>query len=1272
MSGRQRPLLAFLLRVIWLLAILPDGHAAGPETSTIPVTPEGANRVGFTRMPAATTGIGFTNLLPEARALASQILPNGSGVAAGDIDGDGWCDLFFAGLGGGSRLYRNRGHWQFEDVTEAAGVACRGLDCTGVALVDVDGNGSPDLIVNSLGGGTHLFLNDGHGRFHGAGPPLNPDRGGTSLALADIDGDGDLDLYVTNYRRSTVTDLPGLRFSFKMVNGQPTVSQIDGRPLTDPEWTNRFMFHTAMGPDGRPRFSRDELGEPDALFLNDGHGGFTPVPFTGGAFLDEAGKPLTQPPYDWGLAALLRDFNGDGFPDLYVCNDFATPDRLWLNDGHGHFRAAPARTLRHTSLAAMAIDMGDLDRDGHDDFIVVDMLSREHERRLVQRNIMRPELAPAEQIDGRPQYPRNTLFHARGDGTFAEIAHFAGIEGTEWSWNPLLLDVDLDGYEDLLVPNGFVRDNMNLDALNQINAARAGRRLTPAEELDLRRLFPPLATPNLAFRNQGHLRFAECGAAWGFADEVISQGACLADLDNDGDLDVVLNNLNAPAGLYRNDSPAPRLAVRLRGAAPNTGGIGARITVTGGPVTQSQTIVAGGRYASSDQPIRTFAAGTATTLDLLVRWPSGRESTLDRVPPNRIVTLSETDATAPAPAPTNAPSPVSSSFHFVDVSDALRHVHVEEPFNDLERQPLLPHRLSQLGPGVAWWDSDGDGRDDLVIGAGRGGTLALFHNLGGGRFAADTNALWSAPLERDAAGLAVLGPGRLIVAAANYEDGVTNQPGVVAVGPAQVSALVPLGPASFGPVALADYAGDGEPGLFVGSRVVPDRYPESARSALFRQRNGAFTPDADNTRALPAQLVSGAVWTDLSGDGWPELVLACDWGPVVILRNDHGRLSRWDAPLSWPASDPGATNGTPPRPATLAALTGWWNGVAAGDFDNDGRLDFLVSNWGANTRYERWRPAPLRLDFGDFNQDGGLALLESHAVPGRDGYGMERMLDHVSRSLPRLAERFPTHLAWARATIDQVLGDLAPRAQHVEAAWLETTLFLNRGDRFEVRVLPAEAQFAPAFAVCVGDADGDGNEDVFLSQNFFGLDPDTPRLDAGRGLWLRGDGRSGLTPVAGQDDGVRVEGEQRGAALGDFDGDGRLDLVVSQNRAETKLYRNDGARPGLRVRLDGPPGNPLGLGAVVRLKHGDALGAARELHGGGGYWSQASACLVLAAATPPDAIQVRWPGGRVTTTPVPAGAREIRVRVDGTAVSVNPGNNATEALTAAQTRPAHE
>ncbi|MEK7675294.1 MAG: VCBS repeat-containing protein [Verrucomicrobiota bacterium] len=1239
---------------------------------------------GLALQPPRQTGVWFTNLLPEARHLTNQILPSGSGVAAGDFDGDSWCDLYFCGLkDSGNRLYRNLGGWQFADLTAQAGVACLGLDCTGAAFADLDADGDLDLVVNSIGGGTRLFFNDGKGRFTAAPVLLNQGLAGMSLGLADADGDGDLDLYLANYRVATLTDAPGTRFSFKIINGKPTVSMINGRPLTDPEWTNRFRFNVEMGPGGRGRFAREELGEPDAYFLNDGHGRFTPAPFTSGLFLDEEGRPLTAPLFDWGLAVLFRDLNGDGAPDLYVCNDFGTPDRFWLNDGHGRFRLAPLLALRQTSLSSMAADAADLDRDGYDDLVVLDMLSREHRRRLTQRNIMRPDLVASTEITGRPQYPRNTLLWNRGDGTYAEIAHYAGIEGSEWSWNPVLFDVDLDGYEDLLVPNGFVRDNNHADALNRIEAKKAGRRLSPLEELRLRALYPPLNTPNLAFRNLGNLRFAECSQAWGFDQPVISQGACLADLDNDGDLDLAVNNLNSVAGLYRNNASAARVAVRLQGQPPNTAGIGARITVSGGPVAQSQEIVCGGRYCSSDQAQRTFAAGIARLLEVRVRWRSGRETVVSNIPPNQVIEVIEPPTPSSGPgqsvanrAATPAASPAVSGpietpapgalIRFADVSDAIRHAHQDALYDDFERQPLLPRKFSNLGPGVAWWDIDGDGRDDLVIGGGRGGTIALYRNLGEGHFERRTDPAWDLPLERDAAGFAGVAPGALLVAFANYEDGLTNRPGVMAYGTAGPKPLLPLVEASFGPLAVADYDGDGGLDLFVGARVVGGRYPAPASSRLYRRKSGELELDTANTKTLPDALVSSAIWTDLTGDGRPELVLACDWGPLRIFRNEQGKLAPWDVPITWPANAPtrdetlmhmhrsfdarnARSDGVPARAglASLGKLTGWWNGVAAGDFDNDGRLDLIAANWGANTRYERWRPPALRLDLGDLNQDGSVDILESHYVAELQGYAPERMLDAVARSLPQLTERFPTHQAWAEASIDAVLGDWRGQAQRLEALWLESTLLLNRGDHFECRVLPAEAQFAPAFAVCVGDADGDGNEDAFLSQNFFGVEMDTSRYDAGRGLWLRGDGHGRMSPVRGQDCGVRVYGEQRGAALSDFDGDGRVDLVVTQNSAETKLYRNIGAKSGLRVRLEGVAGNPCGVGAVVRLRHGETAGPAREIRAGSGYWSQDSPVLVLGTAVPPAAIQVRWPGGRLTESLLPPGVKEVRVRANG-------------------------
>jgi len=523
------------------------------------------------------TGVNYTNRLAPDRVRGSQILVNGSGVAAGDVDGDGWVDLYFCGLDSENRLYRNLGGWRFEDITGAAGVACRGRDSTGVAMADVDGDGDLDLVVNSIGRGTRLFFNDGRGRFSEAPQPLNMDRGGSSVSLGDVDNDGDLDLYVANYRTTTFSDAPFTRFTVNRIDGEFAVTRVDGRPLTDPDLTNRFTFKFILEGGGRGRLAHEENGEPDALFLNDGTGRFEEVPFTGGRFTGADGKALTAPLFDWGLTAAFRDLNEDGHPDLYVCNDFRSPDRVWLNDGSGHFRAVSALALRQISLASMAVDFADINRDGHDELFVADMLSRDYRRRLTQRNMVRGEQESVSSATARPQVARNTLHLSQGDGTYAEVAQYSGVEASEWTWVPVFLDVDLDGYEDRLIGNGFERDNINLDAIARVERAKAGARMSQEEFLRLRGMFPRHATPNLAFRNLGDLRFAEVSELWGFHAPTIAQGICLADLDNDGDLDLAVNNLNDPAALYRNLAVGARLPVRLKGLAPNTRGIGARI-----------------------------------------------------------------------------------------------------------------------------------------------------------------------------------------------------------------------------------------------------------------------------------------------------------------------------------------------------------------------------------------------------------------------------------------------------------------------------------------------------------------------------------------------------------------------------------------------------------------------------------------------------------------------------------------------------------------------
>jgi enediyne biosynthesis protein E4 len=1237
-----------------LLLVVVPASAAAPALQwtaqsggrSAPVRLPAAGKAGFVLMEPQTTGVHFTNNLPAERHYANQILLNGSGVAAGDVDGDGWCDLFFGGLGGGSRLYRNLGDWKFQNITAESGLgAWANLDATGTALADIDGDGDLDLLINSLGQGTLCFLNDGRGRFAPSPtvPILNRSQCGSSLALADVDGNGTLDLYIANYRTSTIRDQPNARFTIKTVNGRPVPDAFGGRSLSSPDLTNRFAFYYKPAPGGGGSVLHDELGEADLFCRNQGGGRFAPVSFSGGTFLDELGAAVTQPLFDWGLSVMMRDFNGDGAPDIYVCNDFATPDRFWINDGNGRLRAAPVSALRQTSLSTMAIDVADINRDGFDDFFTADMLSREHWRRLVQRNEANPNMHLFVDVARQPQSPRNMLQLGRGDGTYLEIAQLAGLEAAEWAWASIFLDVDLDGYEDLLAVNGFERDYMNMDAHRKVKElqARGGPRMPMAEIQRLNRLYPRLSTPNAAFRNLGNLRFADVSAEWGFNVRAVSQGMCLADLDNDGDLDVLINNSNDAATLLRNNTTAARVAVRLKGRAPNSRGIGARIKLLGGAVpSQSQEMIAGGRYLSSDDSMRVFAAGSMTNrLALEVTWRSGMRSILTNIQANRIYEIEEGAANGPAPSQVVSTSrPI-----FKDVSATVAHNHEMGVFDDFARQPLLPNKLSTLGPGVSWFDVDGDGWDDLIIGGGKGGRMAAHRNDGRGGFARLAEPAFDQALTR--AQTTVLGLRQrqanavLFAGSSNYEDGLTtgnvvNRYELAAAGTPGAATMpgdsFPGSTASVGPMALADVDGDGELDLFVGGRCVPGRWPEPAPSLMFRQAEGKWVLDPGNTKRLATVgLVSGAVFTDIDGDGESDLVLACEWGPLRIFRNDRGFLVEATADFG------------------MDQFKGWWNGVSAGDFDGDGRLDLVASNWGRNTKYERFRSRPLRVTYGDFNGDGGLMAIENWYDEALQKYVPILNVWTMSRSMPWLLEKFPNYETFSQASVEEVLGDRGGAAKHLEASWLDSTVFLNRGGRFEAQPLPVEAQVAPAFGIGVADFDGDGSEDVFLSQNFFGTRTETSRYDAGRGLLLRGDGRGNFIAVSGQQSGLMIYGEQRGAAVGDYDRDGRTDLVVTQAGAETKLFRNETGRPGLRVRLLGPPENPQGIGAVVRLKFAEEFGPAREVHAGSGYWSQDSAVQVMTGPKATTGVWARWPGGKVVEASVPSGAAEVRVDVSG-------------------------
>ncbi len=1189
---------------------------------------------GFRIVPPEASGIVAANALPEAAALANRTLADGAGVAIGDVDGDGLPDIYLARVAEPNVLYRNLGDWRFEDITGRAGVALDARPTTGAALADIDGDGDLDLLVTALGAPNALLRNEGDGRFTDVSGEagFTVSRASRSMALADVDADGDLDLYVVNNKTRVVSDL----FPPEERSTERVVVRGGGRCEVAPDMVDHWRVECL--DVGIRRF---EIAEEDEFYLNDGAGRFTLVPFTDGRFADAAGRPLTEPPLDWGLSVRFHDIDGDGSPDLYVCNDFESPDHIWLNDGSGRFREAGPEVIRTTSLACMAVDFADVDRDGDEDLFTADMEPLGWERR--KRNIppLPSDTTPPGGLEIRVQRARNTLQLARGDGTYADVAPMAGVAASEWSWGSLFLDVDLDGFEDLLVATGHVWDLLDADTQIRVGQARGG-----VDWREEQRLFPPMPMRNFVFRNRGDGTFEERGEAWGFGtDPDIAHGLAGGDLDLDGDIDLIVTRLRDVPLLLENRARAPRVMVRLSGRPPNTQGIGAIIRVLGGAVAEQRRTVAGaGGYLSSSDPAYAFATGGSRSVEVEVRWPGGAVSRVTGVLPDRVVEIREPAAGREDGGPravdggSGGAEDAQPRRLFEEVP--LAHAHVEPFFDELGRQPLLPERLAQGGPGVSWIDVDQDGDPDLLVGAGRGGRLAWLRN-DAGTLAAPVPVGSPTPYDQTT----ILGVPRpsgvtLLVGRMTYEapspEAAMRTAAVVALsgftpgGGAAERAVLSGSVESVGPLALADVDADGDLDLFVGGRAMPARYPRAVGSRLLRNEGDHWRADEGfGTLLAEVGVVSAASFTDLDADGDPDLALATDWGPVRVFRNDGGRFR--DAT----------------RQYGLDEVTGRWIGLASGDLDGDGRLDLIATSWGLNTGWEASPARPLLLYHGDLDGNGSWEMIRARSDAETGAVVPLEDLRVLGPALPLLRRTVSSFSDYATATIDRLLGpavaDLAPLA----ATTLAHTAFLNRGDRFEPVVLPREAQLAPAFYAGVADADGDGAEDVFLTQNFFATVPGQGRYDAGRSLWLRGDGRGGLLPVPGQESGVAVYGDPRGAALSDFDADGRVDLAVSQNGAATRLFRNAGGRPGLRVRLRGGSGNPDAVGAALRVLYADGAGPVREVQAGSGYWSVNDPVQVLGLRAEPRALWVRWPGGAESETPVPPGTLELSVTMPG-------------------------
>ncbi len=1232
---------------LWILGLLlsvsgcaerPDHRwieAEGYRWTALDV--QGSDRPGFDMLSSTRTEITFSNSASGKLLAANRNLLNGSGVAVGDIDGDGLADIYFCSLEGDNRLYKNLGNWKFVDVTDSAGVAAPDRYATGAVFADVDGDTDLDLLVTALGGPNAAFENDGSGRFREVTAQwgLSSNRGSTTLALADVDGDGDLDLYVGNYKRIALRDtVPPDQMSWNEVVRQTGENSWE----IAEEWRDHWELVTVG-----TKLIRLEKGEGDWFYLNSGDGHFVRESLDSGRFLDVDGEPYETEPQDWALEVQFHDINNDGHPDLYVCNDFESPDYIWLNDGTGHFRALGFDAMRKSSNSTMSVDFSDIDRDGDIDFFETDMLDPSHQLRQIQMATGVPLPTGIGGVNVRPQTMQNTLFVQREDGTFSEIGRYAGVRASGWSWSVNFMDVDLDGFEDALVSTGNVFDIQNSDAQNEMaRRMRTVRSFAQFRELILD--FPDLRQKNVLYRNAGDLTFEMVPEGWGFGSiEDITQGVAFGDFDNDGDLDIAANRLNAEAAIYRNRSNRHRVGVRLIGRAPNTQGIGARVSLLGGPVAQSKEVASGGMYVSGGQAQVMFAAIADSAMQLTVRWRNGSVSVIDSVFANRMYEVDEHFSrpvkenarviagtkSAQVGVPRQAAAPSISSNNrdsaFFRFSE-LPHTHKETEFDDFQIQPTLPRRLSRVGPSVVVADLDLDGDEDLILGGGSGSNTEVFRNEGSATFD-PWHHIPAQDADHDFAGIvaAEIEPGvvHVFVAESGYENGTPSliQHHIVQDGTWREAGVVVFGEPAIGPLCLADFDGDGTVELFAGARVIPGRYPEGGASRVYRITGDEIVPAPVWSAALEhAGMVSGAAAGDLDLDGDVDLVLAIEWGPIRVFENLGGGFE--DRTSDW----------------GLAEHTGWWNGVALGDLDANGALDIVATNWGWNSRYgiPEKSGAPLRLYWGDADGDGLNELVESRHESARDTYVPERGFMVIARSIPAIRNRISSFEEFAMMEVEQVLGGAGAHFEKLEATTLGHTLFTNVGDRFKAAALPLEAQMSTAMGVAVADLDLDGTEDLLLGQNFFGVPVHDARQDAGRGLWLKGVGSARFEPVQGSTSGIRVYGEQRGLGVGDLNGDDRPDLVITQNGASTKLLVGTRVIRGESLLLKGSDGNRWGIGATVRLKYTDgSLGPVRLVGVGDGYLSRHSSQVLLGidSARIVEEVIVTWPDGTTESRP---------------------------------------
>ncbi|MCU0346177.1 MAG: VCBS repeat-containing protein [Saprospiraceae bacterium] len=1070
------------------------------EQTPSPASSQADGPVLFNLLPPEKTGVDFVNQLdegPNTNILMYEYFYNGGGVATGDFNKDGWLDLYFTSNMGDCKLYLNegKGGLSFRDATGASGAGGRpGPWKTGVNVVDINGDGKLDIYLCYSGNlpdekkRNQLFINSTMEGSRGAtfqerAAEFGLDSPGHSNQsyFLDYDRDGDLDMLLLQHNPK---NLP-------MLNEAQTTAQL-----------------MASSPTMGLRLFKQDRGK------------FADV-------TEKSGLNCSELSYGLGLA--ISDFNADGWPDFYVSNDYNVPDYLYMNNGDGTFSNELRSAINHTSQFSMGSDVADLNHDGLPDLITLDMLPEDNAR---QKLLLAPDNYGKFDLNVRSgfyhQFMRNMLQLNNGDGTFSEVGQLAGISNTDWSWSALAADYDNDGQRDLYITNGYNRDYTNLDFIAYMDdfVQKKGR-LQREDVLEIIKNMPASNVTNYLFRGNGELHFDNITTACGMGQPSNSNGAVYADLDKDGDLDLIVNNVNKPAFIYENivDKKAGNyLQITLKGEGMNTQGLGAKVAVfAGGKQFFAEQNPARG-YLSAVSPMLHIGLGKTANIDsLIINWPTGKQEKRTGIAINSNLILEEKNAQLAKPIKAKyAPifTPIKSPIDYTNPPTASR---------DFDRQKLLIGELSTQGPCMAKGDLNGDGTEDLFIGGAAGQAASVFFQGKNGQFSKANAPVFEADKASEDADAALFdadgdGDLDLYVASGGYhqfqpDDAALQDRLYLNDGKGSFSKspnALPKATASKGCVAVGDLNGDGHPDLFVGGRVVPGRYPEAPASYLLvNDGKGVF---AEQTKALAPDLVQAgmvcdAVWADLNQDGKQDLVTVGEWMPVAAYLNEGGKL----------------------RPATEQvfgkAYNGMWNCIEVADLNKDGRPDFIVGNLGSNTQIKASDAEPAELFHADFDENGAVDPILCTYVQGKSYPYLTR--DELVQQLPKFKKRFTDFKSYATVTTTDLFaeGELK-KAKQLTANYLETTLLLSGADgKYKLGQLPVQAQFAPVHCIAVLDADGDGHDDLLLLGNDRHLKLRLGMADANHGVLLQGDGKGQFRYVPQPQSGLQVRGDVRCVAV---------------------------------------------------------------------------------------------------------------------------------------------